>query len=172
MPMGGMGGPYPMGPLPFPLFPMPCDVMCDHAPLFFANIAITNPQQARPGGAAGVPGGGAMPGGGGIPGGLPGGGGAGMMTTMRPGAGGAPGAVPGAGAGAAGARPGAGTPGAGVPGAGGAGATPTRPPGGAGMPTTSKFRKRNYTHKLSKYVDFFLEMSVKLVLVRCNPHSY
>lgn len=116
--MPPMGGSYPVGPLPFPLFPMPCDVMCDHAPLFFANIAITNPQQVRP---AGMPGG--------------------MMTTMRPGGAGAlPGGAAGPAAGAAGARPGAG-----VPGAGGAGATPTRPPGGAGMPTTSKFQRQMHS---------------------------
>ncbi|KAK7604814.1 hypothetical protein V9T40_006000 [Parthenolecanium corni] len=146
--MPPMGGSYPVGPLPFPLFPMPCDMMCDHGPLFFANIAVTNPQQARPAGAAGMPGA------------LPGAGGAGMLTTMRPGgAGGVPGGAAGGAAGAAGgaagatgaARPAAGAAGAGGmgatgaagaggAGAGGMGATSARPPSGAGAATTMTTR--------------------------------
>ncbi|XKL64997.1 hypothetical protein PGB90_005083 [Kerria lacca] len=132
-------GMFSMGSLPFPLFPMPCDVICEHGGLFLLNISVSN-QPQRPAGLPGTmpgAGAGAMPGGGGMP-----------TTTRPPGGGMQPGgAMPPGGAtrpptgaaslpgGAAATRPptGAGS----LP--GGAGAT--RPPtaGGAGALTTSRF---------------------------------
>ncbi|XP_065204856.1 basic proline-rich protein-like [Planococcus citri] len=79
----GMGG-YPMGgPLPFPLFPPPCDMGCNQnqGGLFFANINVNQGGSSMPM-PGGMPGGG-MPGMPGMPppGGMPGGG---MPTTTRP----------------------------------------------------------------------------------------
>lgn len=125
---------FSMGQLPFPLFPMPCDIICEHGGLFFANISVSN-QPVRPGvmpGAMPSPG---MSSGGMSPPGIP-------PSGMPP-----PGVRPGGMPGALGAP--IGLPGGGVPTTTRpSGMGPTMPPGGGGVgggggggggSTTSKF---------------------------------